>query len=173
MFGKHHIFNQLARVFAIAAALAVVAVSSAAAGTSSSDRTRGQACQGTASTWITITDDLGIPSLQQTGQTVCTDAVTCTATAAVATRSPYPGWAFTTDDQGLPWLVPIAKSQPAGRDACVLDQPASAAGAKTEKPVKSVTPPVRRIVHSPYPGWLYVTDEDGPQNLVSISDIRG
>jgi hypothetical protein len=159
MFGKHHILTQLAEAFAIAAVLSVVAVSSAAAGTSSSDRTRGDACQGTASTWITITDDLGIPSLQQTGQTACTDAVECTPKAAAATSSPYPGWAFTTTDRGLPWLVPVAKTKSAGSEACVLK--------------KSGTPPSRRIVRSPYPGWLYVTDEDGLQNLVSISNIRG
>jgi hypothetical protein len=169
MFGKHHILTQLSGAFAIAAVLAAVAVSSAAAATSSSDRTRGHACQGAASTWITITDDLGIPSLQQTGQTACTDALICTPTAAAATRSAYPGWAFTPDELGRPWLVPAAKSGAAGSGTCVLKQPGSAGAATT---VKSGTP-VRRIVRSPYPGWVYVTDEDSPQNLVSISDIRG
>ena len=78
---------------------------------------------------------------------------------AAATRSPYPGWAFTTNDRGLPWLVPVEKRQSVGSEACVLK--------------KSGTPPSRRIVRSPYPGWLYVTDEGGLQNLVSISNIRG
>jgi hypothetical protein len=170
MFAKHHILTQLSRALAIAAVLAAVAVSSAAAGTSSSGRTRDQACQGPVSTWITITDDLGIPSLQQTGPTACTDALACTPTTAVATRSGYPGWAFTTDSLGRPWLVPVAKSEAAGSGPCLLKQPGSAAAATT---VKSGTPANRRIVRSPYPGWVYVTDEDGPENLVSISDIRG
>jgi hypothetical protein len=170
MFGKHRILTQLAGAFAIAAVLATVAVSSAAAGTSSSDRTRGPACQGTGSTWITITDDLGIPSLQQTSPTACTDALICTPTAAAATRRAYPGWAFTPDENGRPWLVPAAKTGAAGSGACVLKQPGSGAAATT---VTSGTTPVRRIVRSPYPGWVYVTDEDGPENLVSISNIRG
>ena len=162
MFGKHQLITQLAGAFAIASVAAVVAVSSAAAGTSSSDRTRGPACQGTPSTWITVEGDMYVPSLRHTGQTACTDALACTPTAAAATRSPYPGWAFTTDYRGLPWLVPVEKSS----DACVLKQSDPAAAAK------SGTPPTRRIVRSPYPGWLYATDE-GHQNLVSISDIRG
>ena len=137
MFGKHHIITQLAGAFAIASVAAVVAVSSAAAGTSSSDRTRGQACQTTATSWHVVTDDLGIPWLEPVGLEACTDA----PLACTPALSPNTGWIVVVDDLGVPSLTQIAPSEPAvTQEACVLQAAAPAVSAPKEsvKPKASV-----------------------------------
>jgi hypothetical protein len=140
MFGKHHIITQLAGGFAIAAVAAVVAVSSAAAGTSSGDRTRGQACQTTATSWHVVTDDLGIPWLEPVGLEACTDApLACTS--ASSTPAPNTGWIVIVDDLGVPSLSQLAPSEPAlTPQACVQQAaaPAAQAGSAPVKPKVSV-----------------------------------
>jgi hypothetical protein len=138
MFGKHHIIAQLTGGFAIAAVAAVVAVSSAAAGTSSSDRTRGQACQTAATSWRVVADDQGIPWLEPVGLEACTDApLVCTPALA-----PHSGWIVVVDDLGVPSLIQIAPSEPGVTpEACVLQAaaPAVSAPKASVKPKASVT----------------------------------
>jgi hypothetical protein len=147
MFGTQHTLRHVGRSIAIAALVAVAAVPSALAGTSSPDRTRAQACQADA-VWITITDDQGVGWLVPVAHGSCTVETACTSQV-------QPSWAFTTDDLGVPWLVPAAK---AGAASCVLSD---------SKPA-----PAPKITKSPYPGWLLVTDGNGGSKLVSRSDLR-
>ncbi len=155
MFGKHHIITQLAGAFAIVAVAAVVAASSATAGTSSNDRARSQACQTKATGWHVVTDDQGVPWLEPVGLEACTDVpLACTPTAETPTRSSYPGWAFTTDDLGRPWLVPVEKSAPTVTPAaCVLQAIAPVASApkasvKKASAKKTSSSPICRFRHA-------------------------
>ena len=127
MFGNHHLITQLAGAFAIASVAAVVAVSSAAAGTSSSDRTRGQACQTTATSWRVVTDDLGIPWLEPVGLEACTDRRVCatcrpdavavragspSSTTSASRTSPDPGRTARPSPRRAPFRPPLPPPRP-------------------------------------------------------------
>jgi hypothetical protein len=111
MFGRHHTIRQLAGAFAITAVAAVVAASSASAGTSSSDRTRDKSCQGgSPMSWITITDDLGTQWLEPSPQSDCTTSIACKAALQASTQAPMSGWITVVDDLGIPYLSPVGQS---------------------------------------------------------------
>ena len=121
MFGRHHMIKQLAGGFAIVAVAAVVAASSASAGTNSSDRTRDKSCQGATSGWITITDDLGTAYLVQSPQTDCTTSIACTSTPQTPNQAPPTGWVSIVDDLGIPYLYPVGQTGASVTPAaCVL-----------------------------------------------------
>jgi hypothetical protein len=77
--------------------------------------------------WVSVTDDLGIPWLYQVSLSASADREACTPApaapaaapttgqpAAVPTgpimQSPYPGWVIVTDENGVPYLEPIAQA---------------------------------------------------------------
>jgi hypothetical protein len=151
MFGKQ--LTHIAQAIAIAAVVTAVAVPSALA---SGDRTRAQSCQGD-TTWISITDDLGLSQLVPVPQGSCTTELACTAAART-------GWVSVNDDLGVPFLVPTGSTQAAAPGLCVLSAQSSPAPAS--KITKS------KITKSRYSGWVVVT-KNGSSKLVSRSDIRG
>jgi hypothetical protein len=169
MFRKHHAVKHVAGGIAIVAVVAAIAVQSAAAGTSMRRAAESQACQAGAPGWISITDDLGVPSLQPVAPTACTDTVACTSTYVAATRSPYPGWVFVTDDLGLQSLYPAVMFDAVSTQTCDNVLAARATGVTT---VQTVDTPPRPVLQSPYPGWVFVIDDLGIPYLEPISDLR-
>ena len=78
---------------------------------------------------------------------------TCTQTTV---QSPYAGWVFVTDDQGVQWLEPTGIA-PAYEQTCTT---AADAVVQTSA-VAGVA-----ATSSPYPGWIVVTDDQGVPWLV-------
>jgi hypothetical protein len=159
MFAKH----QTLMLLAIAAVVSAVAVPSALAGTSSSERTRAQACQ-TDLSWITITDDLGL------SQQVPVASDTCVSTLEACTAAAKTGWVSVNDDLGIPFLVPSNPTDAAALAECVLSKPASPAPASTITHAKAAK---AKVTKSKYRGWVLLTDTTGSAKLVSRSDLRG
>lgn len=153
--------SPLRKAIVFAAALAALAIAAPLAAASS----RSAACQPVPAHWISVTDDLGLPSLELVSATVCTNAVNTDTCAAQ--RSPYPGWVQVTDDLGLPYLYPIgfAPSSPAPCTQTNLGVAASTTPAGS--PQSTVT-----LMKSPYAGWVVVLDDLGLPNLVPISNYR-
>jgi hypothetical protein len=165
MFAKHHTLKQLSVGVAVAASVAVVAVPSAL-GMTQAHRADGSGCstlQSPGQGWVVVYDDQGVPTLEPTGQTSCTEALSCTPATAVAIRSPYPGWVIVTDDLGIPWLYPVGQTPSTASQECAQAQAAPAAGAKTEASV-----PAAPVMQSPYPGWVSVTDDGGDPWLYPV-----
>jgi hypothetical protein len=154
MFAKH----QTLVLLAIAAVVAAVAVPSALAGSSSSDRIRAQECE-TGLTWKTITDDLGL------SQQVPVASDTCISTLEACTAAAKTGWVTVNDDLGIPFLVPVNPTQAAALGTCVL------ANSSSPAPASKVAKP--KITKSKYRGWVIVTDTTSSAKLVSRSDLRG
>ena len=155
MFGKHHTLKQLSVGVAVAASVAVVAVPSALG----AHRASVSGCatlQSPGQGWVVVYDDQGIPTLEPTGQTACTEALSCAPSAAVAIRSPYPGWVVVTDDLGIPWLYPAGQTPSNASQECAQAQAAPVAVAKPQPSV-----PASPVTPSPYPGWVSVTDDTG------------
>jgi hypothetical protein len=153
MFGKQTKLTHIAQGIAVAAVVAVVAVPSALAGTSSA----GQGCVADP-TWISITDDLGLSQLVPVPQSACAAELACTTAATT-------GWVSVIDDLGVPFLVPTVS---AASGPCVLAQTAAAPASKITK-VKSTK---AKITKSKYRGWVLITDTTGTSKLVSRSDVR-
>ncbi len=158
MFGKHHTLKQLSVGVAVAASVAVVAVPSAL-GMAQAHRAHASGCstlQSPGQGWVVVYDDQGVPTLEQTGQTACAEALACTPATAVAIRSPYPGWVIVTDDLGIPWLYPAGHTPSNASQECAQAPAAPAADAKTQASV-----PASPVMPSPYPGWVTVNDDTG------------
>jgi hypothetical protein len=153
--------SALRKAIVLAAALAAVALSAPLAATASS---RTAECQETPAHWISVTDDLGVPSLQLVSGTVCTNAVSTDACAAQ--RSPYPGWVQVTDDLGIPYLYEIG-FEPASQTPCTQTNLAAASSSVAATPQSTLAP-----MKSPYAGWVVVLDDLGLPNLVPISQYR-
>jgi hypothetical protein len=155
MFGKYRMLGWSGGI-AVAASLAIIAAPSALGA-----RAHAQACQG-GTNWISVTDEQGISNLQQVGQTACLASLACTSSEE-ATSSPYPGWVSVTDETGVPWLYPAGSNLSLDRQTCSSAPAAPAADATAGKPAAALSQP---IVQSPYPGWVYVTDDVGVAWLV-------
>ena len=159
MFGKHHTLKQLSAGIAVAASLAVVAVPSAL-GMTQAHRSHRSGCstlQSSHQGWVVVNDDLGVPTLEPTGQTACTEALACPPAAAVPLRSPYSGWVIVNDDLGIPRLYPAGQTPAAAsQQQCAQAQAAPAANAGTQP-----SAPASRVQPSPYPGWVIVNDDLG------------
>jgi hypothetical protein len=152
MFGKHHTLRHLSAAITIAFAFAIVAAGSASAG-----RAHGKTCRD-GTTWITVIDDQGVSTLEPTGKTTCTEALACTSATDRAMRSPYLGWVIVNDDLGIPWLYPVGQALSTASPECTQTP---AAPATSASPVKPASAPTSPITPSPYPGWVFVTDDTG------------
>ena len=152
MFGKYRMLKVSGGI-AVAASLAVIASPSALGA-----RAHAQACQNEGTTWISVTDEQGIPNLEQVGQTACLAPLACTSSDE-ASSSPYPGWVSIADDTGVPWLYPAGSSLSANRQACSSAPAAPAANAATA--AEPGAAPSQPTVQSPYPDWVFVTDDTG------------
>jgi hypothetical protein len=157
MFGKQTKLAHIAQGIAVVAVLAVVAVPTAFASTSSA----AQSCVADP-TWINITDDLGLSQLVPVPQTVCAAELTCTTAAQT-------GWVSQIDDLGVPFLVPTGPTTSAGTGPCVVAQAATVPASKITKAKVAKA----KITKSKYRGWVLITDTTGNSKLVSRSDIRG
>ena len=162
MFHVSH--TMIRRLTVLAAVLVAVAVVSPLA----SAKTRSsQPCQPTAGHWISVTDDLGIPSLELVPGTRCTDAVDDAATTdSCGPRSPYPGWVQVTDDLGIPYLVPT------GSESAIPSCPVSSSAAAAATTTPTTQPAASQPMASPYPGWVVVVDDLGVPWLEAISSYR-
>jgi hypothetical protein len=78
-------------------------------------------------------------------------------------QSPYAGWVFVTDDQGVQYLEPIALAPQDGQ-TCTLPTAPQAAGS-----VVATTPVAGP--KSPYPGWIVSTDDQGVPWLTQIAPV--
>jgi hypothetical protein len=152
MLSTHRKLNGLMAAMAIAAAVAIMAAAPANAA-----RAQEQTCAG-APTWTTVIDEQGVPNLQQTSGTRCTSSLACATTTDTATASPYQGWVNVTDDTGVPWLYPANQFRATRQLACSTPEaPDTSPSAATTTTATPTSP----IIHSPYGGWVIVTDENG------------
>jgi hypothetical protein len=129
-------------------------------------RSHKAACQESPGHWVSVTDDLGVPTLELVGATVCTDAVTGQAcTASQSTQpSPYPGWVQVTDDTGVPWLYPAGSGLTLSAN-CVQTNVTASLAAGSPAPAS----PQSSTMALPYPGWVVVTDDQGVPWLQPVS----
>jgi|GEM_PF-4356090 len=140
MLADHHL-SKLVAAIAVAALAAVLAGPSALAASKRSLRAIPGACAATSTcTTVAVTQ----PTI---------------ALACAAATSPYPGWVSITDDTGVAWLYPGTQYDAQTGRACVLSQStAAAADAPAPAAPASADPPVSP---SPYPGWVFVVDDQG------------
>ena len=129
-------------------------------------RSHQAACQENPGHWVSITDDLGVPTLELVGATVCTDAVTGQACAASQSTqpSPYSGWVQVTDDTGVPWLYPAGSALTLSANCVQTNVAASVPDGSTPPASPQSSPPP-----SPYPGWVDVPDDQGVPWLQPVS----
>jgi len=130
------------------------------------------ACEENPGHWVSVTDDLGISTLELVGATICTDAVTgqaCALGSQSTQRSPYPGWVQVTDDTGVPWLYQAGNSPASAEDCVQTNVATSVAAAPT---AAASVQPSRPQMKSPYPGWVVVVDDQGVPWLQPISQFR-
>jgi hypothetical protein len=159
MSGMHHTLKQLSVGVAVAASLAVVAAPSAPAARTSNACTQ-LSQQSPYPGWVSVTDEQGVPTLYLIGYAPdltpsCSsaDSVTTFPTQAplgadTIVKSPYAGWTVVTDEQGVPWLFPVAQTASFDR------------GSASETTIKS-----------PDPGWAVVIDEQGVPWLYPIGRL--
>ena len=135
-------------------------------------RSRTLACQPDPGHWVSVTDDLGIPTLELVGATACTDAVTgqdCAFGSQSTRPSPYPGWVQITDDLGVPWLYQTGSASTSSTDCVQINVAESIpAGLPATPAPQSTQPPMK----SPYPGWVVAYDDQGIPWLEPISAYR-
>lgn len=168
----HHSFttgSAVRRAIVVIAALAALLV---AAPLGNAARSRTLACHPDPGHWVSVTDDLGIPTLELVGATACTDAVTgqdCGFGSQSTQSSPYPGWVQITDDLGVPYLYQTGSASTSSAD-CVQTNVAEsiAAGSPAPPTPESTRPPMK----SPYPGWVIAYDDQGIPWLEPISQYR-
>ena len=155
MFSKHLRLNLFLGGIVVTAAIAVVG-----APLGNAARSHKAARQEDPGHWVSVTDDVGVPTLELVGATVCTDAVTGQAcTASQSTQpSPYPGWVQAVDDTGVPWLYPAGTAQTQSADCVQRNVTASVAAGSTAPAAPQSGPPP---MMSPYPGWVVVPDDQG------------
>jgi len=157
MFAKHRLYTLLAALFVAAIIAGPSAFAASAPG-------GGSGCE-VSTTWVTITDDQGIPWLVPVDKNNCTSPLAC---AGAVSPSPYPGWVSITDDLGIPWLVPASQGVLSTAKDCAPTQPAATSVAvSTNRP-----DPTPAVMPSPYPGWVIVVDDLGIPWLQPASSQR-
>jgi hypothetical protein len=160
MFSTHFRLKLFLGGIVVSAAIAVVS-----APLGSAARSHQAACREDPGHWVGVTDDLGVPTLELVGATVCTDAVTgeaCTSTQA----SPYPGWVQVTDDTGVPWLYPAGSALTLSAN-CVEQNVTTSVATGSPAPASPQSSPLPMT--SPYPGWVVVSDDQGVLWLQPVS----
>lgn len=145
MFAKHRLYTLLAALFVAAFIAGPSAFAASAPGS-------GSGCE-VSTTWVTITDDQGIPWLVPVDKNNCTAPLAC---AGAVSPSPYPGWVSITDDLGIPWLVPATTGVLSTAQTCAPQPAAAGDPASTAAPA-----PAPMVMPSPYPGWVIVVDDQG------------
>ena len=157
------------RAIVVIAALAALLV---AAPLANAARSHTLACQADPGHWVSVTDDLGIPTLELVGATVCTDAVTgqdCAFASQSTSPSPYPGWVQVTDDLAVPWLYQTGSASTSSGDCVQTDVAQSIAAGSSAPPSPESSQPRMK---SPYPGWVVAYDDQGIPWLEPISQFH-
>ena len=169
---SHHLFTTRSagrRAIVVIAALTALLV---AAPLANAARSHTLACQSDPGHWVSVTDDLGVPTLELVGATVCTDAVTgqdCAFGSQSTEPSPYPGWVQITDGIGVPWLYQTGSASTSSADCVQTNVAQSITAGSTAPPNPESSRPTMK---SPYPGWVVAYDDQGIPWLEPISQYR-
>ena len=89
----------------------------------------------------------------------------CQTAPNAAVASPYPGWVFVTDDNGVPYLYPSDSGPARNIQSCTSASPLAPA----PNAEQATGQPSPAMLPSPYAGWVFVPDDLGIPWLVRVA----